>query len=222
MADQTIKSFEDLHAAVQRHGSKTVIYRGVTKLTHQLTPDIGRPDISGASSTLERDEKTILRLFKERAIPYLSFKPDTEWDWLAIARHHGLPTRLLDWSRNPLVAAYFAVEKESTEDSLIYAYHNETYIRTDKCPDPFEMTRVGKFIPKHVSSRIIAQVGVFTIHPKPGEAFESPDVERLILKAECREDLKWILYKYGIHRASLFPDLDGLAAHIKWLRTDIY
>jgi hypothetical protein len=222
MADQIIKSFDDLHAAVQRYQGKTIIYRGVTKLSYKLIPDIGRHSAIGSSS-LEKEEGTILRLFKEQAFPYLSFQPETDWDWLAIARHHGLPTRLLDWSRNPLVAAYFAVEEQSNEDSAIYAYRSETFIRTDKSSNPFERKTVGKFIPKHVSGRISAQVGVFTIHPTPGEAFESPgDIDRLILRADCREDLKWILYRYGIHRASLFPDLDGLAAHIKWLRTDIY
>jgi hypothetical protein len=38
--------------------------------------------------------------------------------------------------------------------------------------------------------------------------------------AAARKQLKHTLYRYGIHRASLFPDLDGTARHIEWLRTD--
>ena len=90
----------------------------------------------------------------------LSFRPQNEWEWLAIARHHGLPTRLLDWTRNPLVAAYFAVEKQHDGDSVVYAYHNERMIETDRYPDPFDRKKVGKFVPTHVTRRITAQVGV--------------------------------------------------------------
>jgi hypothetical protein len=220
MKDRIIESFDDLHGIVQSYGKKTIIYRGVKKLSHTLMPDLGRYGFP--KSHIEKEERTMLRLFKEQAIPHLSFQPSTDWEWLAVARHHGLPTRLLDWTRNPLIAAYFAVEKKYDDDSAIYAFHSRTFIDTTKHPNPFKVNKVQKFIPNHISKRITAQVGVFTIHPDPTVPFDSRDVERLIIKRDSREALKWILYRYGIHRASLFPDLDGLARHIKWLRTDIY
>lgn len=55
------------------------------------------------------DEREALQRFKAAARPYLTAVPDSEWDWLALAQHNGLPTRLLDWTTNPLVALYFAV-----------------------------------------------------------------------------------------------------------------
>jgi FRG domain len=221
MTDRIISSFDDLHEVVQGYGKKTVIYRGVTEMGHELIPDVGRYT-KFSPSDIEDNEKKILRLFKEQAVPHLTFRPRTDWEWLAIARHHGLPTRLLDWTRNPLIGAYFAVEKEYEGDSVVYAYRSKTYIRTDKSKKPFDVDHVGRFVPTHVTPRITAQVGVFTIHPKPKEPFVSPDIDRLIIETKARDDLKWTLYRYGIHRASLFPDLDGLAAHIKWMRTETY
>ena len=148
--------------------------------------------------------------------------PTTNWDWLALGQHHGLPTRLMDWTRNPLVACYFAVEEEWDEDSVIYAYHNRWYISIEKHPEPFEYDRVGKFIPRHLTRRITAQAGLFTIHPNPYEPFDSDNIEKLIIPNGIRREMKKTLNKYGIDRYSLFPDLDGLASHIKWLRSKNY
>jgi hypothetical protein len=224
MADKLAESFEDLHKWVESFGKKTIIYRGLRDLTFELVPKVGRykkfKNLS--ASALQEEEQTMLRLFKEQALPHLDFRPRDDWEWLAIAQHHGLPTRLLDWTRNPLVAAYFAVEREHEGRSVIHAYHSTTFIDTQKYADPFARSKLGKFIPTHVTKRITAQVGLFTIHPSPTRPFESPEISRLVIRNRLRKPLKKTLYKYGIHRASLFPDLDGLAAHIEWLRTDVY
>lgn len=184
MANRIINSFGDLHDAVQKYGHETIIYRGVKDESYLLKPEIGRYKKKGSSLPIdEKEERTILRLFKDQAIPYLTFRPETEWEWLAIARHHGVPTRLLDWTRNPLIAAYFAVEKKHDANSVIYAYRTGGYIKTEKYRHPFDRTEVGKFIPTHITRRITAQAGVFTIHPEPSVPFESLDIDRLIIKA---------------------------------------
>lgn len=136
MADKYISSFVDLHQAVESYGKETVIYRGLKTLDYDLIPDVGRY-AKFNSSNIEKHEKTILQLFKQQAIPYLTFQPRDDWDWLAIARHRGLPTRLLDWSRNPLVAAYFAVEQKYDGDSVVYAFSRCPSIETTKDKSPF-------------------------------------------------------------------------------------
>jgi hypothetical protein len=219
MKEIEIHTFAELHEIIETYDARTVIYRGMKSAKFPLIPKIGRiipPDSNGSS---EKNEKEILRLFKERALRFLDFMPTTDWDWLALGQQHGLPTRLLDWTDNPLVACYFAVEEPGEDDSVIYAYQNQSYIDVEKHPEPFRYRAVGKFIPRHISPRITNQGGLFTIHPKPYEPFESDDMVKIIIPHRIRAELKKTLNRYGVDRFALFPSLDGLSAHIEWLQS---
>jgi hypothetical protein len=157
MADKQIVTFEDFHRAVEAYSGKTVIFRGVRSTEHKLVPKIGRYKKFKKSRDTLGEERYMLRLFKEQAVRYMATIPDNNWEWLAIMQHHGMPTRLLDWTRNPLVAAYFAVQKEHDGDSCVYAFKSNQYINIEKNPDPFDRDKLGKFIPRHITHRITAQ-----------------------------------------------------------------
>jgi hypothetical protein len=219
MKEQTINNFGELHEIIESFGTSGMVYRGVKSKSYELIPKLGRLTLPPSTKSPENNEKEILRIFKRRALPYLEFIPQTEWDWLALGQHHGLPTRLLDWTRNPLVACYFAVEEEISDDSAIYAYKTGTYLSIDKHPDPLKYAIVGKFIPRHISSRITAQAGLFTIHPDPYTPFISDEIQKIIIPNKIRLELKRTLDRYEINKASLFPGLDGLAEYIQWLRS---
>ena len=220
MKEIRIDTFTEFHEVIETYDARTVIYRGMKSVKYPLIPKIGRIVPPKSIGTRETNEKEILRLFKERAVRFLDSMPTSDWDWLALGQQHGLPTRLLDWTNNPLVACYFAVEELCEEDSVIYAYQNKSYIDVEEYTDPFRYRQVGKFIPRHISPRITNQGGLFTIHPKPYEQFESEDMEKIVIPNHIRPGLKQTLNRYGVDRFSLFPNLDGLSAHIEWLQSE--
>jgi len=219
MAIPKITSIKDLHNYVfDRERGFNLIFRGVRDSEkHTLVPSLGRRELAPhGDQSLSRTERRMFNLFREAALPYLSFTPRNDWEWLAVAQHHGLPTRLLDWTTNPLVALYFAVEKEHDGDSAIYVYTGTETVDTDELPDPFEIDKVLRYRPPHITPRIVSQSGLFTVHNEPTKVFESSKIEKLIVEGTMRREIKAQLYKYGVNRKTMFPGLDGLAADLEW------
>ena len=176
-----VSSWSGFARWLKKVNARNWIFRGVSEEGFALRPKIGRDETRPRDSGyLLRNEARLLSYFKDWARGHLppGVITENEWDWIALAQHYGLPTRLLDWTRSPLIAAYFAVEDLSAdENAAIYAFQgigslNQLFIRD---LHPFEIGQVSGFTPAHLSPRIAAQSGFFTLHPVPVEDWKQQD-----------------------------------------------
>jgi FRG domain len=187
-------------------------------------------------------ESRSLRVFKRKSHLFLEHLPEEHdaFEWLGLMQHHGTPTRLLDFTWSPYVAAFFALER-ATSDAAVWAVfppglnNNKRYrtIRVTQKDDPNE---VGPWVlgnyeshflenkesivvigePRRMNQRLIAQSGTFVIPGRldlPAEQIIPLEaIQKFIIDtAMVRETAMRDLYNMNINNATLFPGLDGMA-----------
>jgi hypothetical protein len=141
--------------------SNGFVFRGVSDKKHLLIPSVGRFE-----NYSFQNEFNLFEQFKMRAKMHISASNDFEW--LSIAQHHNLPTRLLDWTENPLIACFFAVISNKGKDGRVYftKIDGHKIVSIDNT-DPFSESHICFYFPNIITSRISLQKGLFTLHPKP-------------------------------------------------------
>jgi hypothetical protein len=93
-------------------------FRGLSHADHDLSNSLVRL-AGGRAADVVRLELSLLRNFRKYAHDQPGAgRVDSIWHWLALAQHHGLPTRLVDWTYSPLVALHFATEHPSENGSF--------------------------------------------------------------------------------------------------------
>jgi type I restriction enzyme M protein len=203
------------------------LFRGHANLDWELEPAIDRSDFSNREIERDTHEGLAFAEFKRLALPHLRSRPTNDWEFLALARHHGVPTRLLDWRENPLAALFFAVEPIGHTDATVWCYayqKREEALDVQQTPDPLSVKQVILFRPPHLHPRVWTQSGMFTVHPPKFKSLKDPwgdlPLTRVRIPMSARARLRKELRRVGVHRASLFPDLDGVGQHVYELWRD--
>jgi len=123
-----VKSFDEILTIINniRKTESTLWFRGHSKASYSLTPNAlrnvvpirnsrgqkiedGKFSLSNGDSITAFDFESAFNKFKQRAPSFISqYIPKNDFEWLFLFQHYGGPTRLLDWSTNPLIALYFS------------------------------------------------------------------------------------------------------------------
>jgi FRG domain len=224
MTIKSVATLDDYISFVRKDYMFLTIYRGQPQ-DKPLIPKLAR--IKLRQGLLE-SERAMFDLFKEQSIPFLPKIPDNPRDWLALAQHHGLPTRLLDWTSNPLIALWFTVERPPEKNGghgVVWTFKTEKADFAAEGFDPFSIKLTRIFRPPHIVSRIKAQSGYFTAHAilKSGSFLHfnknkryEDRLTKIVIPAEYFPKLRHDLDIIGVNRAFVYADLDGLAQHIDW------
>jgi hypothetical protein len=190
-------------------------FRGQSNSEWRLVPKAGRETLK------DQDDQLLFKHWKRRAIAFLKKDNLNNWELLAIANHYGVPTRLLDWSQNPLIATLFCCMENFEKDGAVFICHPVKYADTVKL-EPFnvEQDRVLFIQPNASSFRIINQLGYFSIHNKPSlelsEESGKVPIEKVIIPKIFKKEIVFILNQFGINNLLIYPDLDGLSKHLIW------
>jgi FRG domain len=118
----TVGSWRELDEAIadsswSRHPGRvrpTLVWRGLARSSYTNMSSLAR-----LGDQFPRLERHLIRNFRKYA--HREAPGPTMWDWLALAQHHGLPTRLVDWTFSPLVALHFATATWADDEAMLLA-----------------------------------------------------------------------------------------------------
>lgn len=187
-------------------------------------------------------EERALRVFRRKAHIHLrdAVALDDDLRCLALMQHHGAATRLLDFTKSPFIAAFFALE-ETVGDAAVYALNTpllwglapsfDAQLTREQIdprkpgnfaryflPNAYPLLWFGE--PNEMDVRLGAQSGLFVIPGLLGASIDdilahypspAPLLRKFILPHRLRSEAMQALYRMNVTYATLFPDLDGLA-----------
>lgn len=228
-------------------------YRGVNQQFPTQAPGVYRPDFTERAMRLKKvgdDESKRLHLecemlseFRIAGATYLNHKGLVETYFAA--QHFGMPTRLLDWSTNPLAGLFFACDGPSDKDGVVYAmdatriippkamrtkneklYHSVMSMRHPfveyaiglsfwQKPKPDHEPHILPVRPEVVAGRIGQQSSCFTMHMHGAKPADNSSLIAILIDASSKIKIGNELHRMNINQFTIYSDLDHLSKEIK-------
>ena len=239
MTDAWLRTYEELCTAIDEMRVGPLFFRGHRDASWRLLPTLARARDTTLSrrnmKTPERREHNVFTLFVSHAGALIPPNSDS-WDIAFLMQHHGLPTRLLDWTTTLAVALYFAL-RGATDDAAVWIL-NGAELNRRLCgkyevlhPHDYQHGYADYFIdrasefgapvaalyPLRHQPRVFHQRGGFTLHAdlsRPLDEVEPDVARRVLIPTAAQPGARRFLEMAGISEFTLFPDLDGLSREL--------
>lgn len=221
--------------------SRHPIFRGLSDNTYDLLPSLFR-NLPHKTRLLDYEQGMYLLFEAQSGIFYPNSKRSS-WEILYEMRHHGLPTRLLDWTGNFAVALFFALRKfnQSSDNQrtpciwiLNPANVNFDSVKTKKVlsiasQEPLDYKKLYLRTPIAIknpvvifpiknNSRLLSQNSYFTVHGRNSKPLNEiyPDyVKQIDIPKKIIPSAKKFLNLININEYTLYHDLDGLGRYMQ-------
>lgn len=214
MEEYTIQTLESF-MSYQYGFPETDFFRGQSSFEYKLIPSIGRRFKEGQESVLKIYEKEIFDDFKRKYSMFTDARPRNDKEFLFLAQHYGLPTRLLDWTYNPLIALYFACCSNFDKNGVVYqSYPFSGRIFNESTDDIFSFPEITLLVPNMTDVRYKNQNGLFVLYPEPWKENIKHIHKKYVVPAQYKRDILNKLEKIGITRSFIMPTLDNLCKDI--------
>lgn len=238
MEEIKVSTLQEYINAIESFSAEYCLSRGQQK-DKSLLPGALRSDDDNKRLYSKKTINYFLENFKLNANVYLE-KPEiikSEYDYMVLAQHYGIPTRLLDFTYSHLVSLMFALEnafkyddndfsnsvvwflnpselnKKSINRTEIVNVSMEGDLKLDEKDFPVAITAVKN------NSRIVAQDGVFVFfqhESKPLEQNSSAEsfLKKIIIPHDSAKGIMKSLYLLGFRFSNIYPELDSVSKDI--------